>query len=92
MIMSNLNSFKQVIDELGSSFDSHDFIIGLLRRFPEEYGAYLIKYGKVNTADGGISSCLERNADTLGIRKTGETKSENILRNVSECAAWEKIQ
>lgn len=84
----------EVISYLDTKFDSHDFIRMLLEKHPEEYGEILVKHGRnggsVATADGEISRYLADHVQFLPITRTGDTLSENILGNITECAAWSK--
>ncbi len=80
----------EVISYLKTKFDSHDFIVKLLELHPKVYGRYLVNHEYVNSADGEISSFLARHASDLHITRTGDAPSENILRNITVCATWEK--
>ena len=80
----------EVIKYLNKEFSSHDFIFKLLEMFPKEYGQYLVTYGHVNSADGAISIFLGNHVKDLKIERTGNAPSENILRNITDCATWSK--
>lgn len=81
---------SEVIKKLNKEFSSHDFIFKLLEMYPKEYGQYLLDYGYVNSADGAISIFLVNHVKALKIKKTGNAPSENILRNITDCATWSK--
>lgn len=86
-----------IIQGLNDEFDSHQFIINLLKTHPAYYGGYLVKHDNVATADGEIARYLSLNSSDLNIVKiddpqTEKYKSVNILGNESPCARWRKVK
>ena len=86
-----LFNMQAVVDKMSSIFDSHDFILMLLREYPELYGEYLIKHSNVTRAHGEISNYLRCHASELGINELPEkVNSEDIFRIIRPCAQWKK--
>lgn len=86
----NIQDCLKVIGYLSENFDSHDFILKLLEKFPSHYGELLVKYKNVNEAHAEIGRFLLKYSEDLEIEKTGEDYSPNIFRNISPCAKWHK--
>lgn len=86
----NRQSVMTVIDLMPKEFDSHDFILKFLEKYPAEYGKLLIKHSSVNTAHAEIGNFLLNNSENLNIEYKGEHESLNIFRNMSPCAKWHK--
>ena len=86
----NIQQCTTVIGNLQNDFDSHDFILKFLEKYPVEYGKLLIKYKNVNTAHAEIGRFLLDKDNKLEIEKAGEHDSPNIFRNLSPCALWQK--
>lgn len=83
-------------DKLDNKFDSHEFIMALLKELPKVYGEFLIKHNNVARADAEISRWLSANTSELKIERILSPSSEayvskNILGNESSCAQWRKI-
>lgn len=87
----NLEDVAAICKILGDKFDSHEFILKYLDKFPVSYGELLIKQKKVAKADAEIALFLVNHSAELHIQKTGETESSNLLGNVTRCATWIKI-
>jgi len=90
----NIQQCTTVIGNLQNDFDSHDFILKFLEKYPVEYGKLLIKYKNVNTAHAEIGRFLLDNSEQylnhLKIEYKGEHESLNIFGNMSPCAKWHK--
>ena len=87
----NRQSVMTVIGLMPKEFDSHDFILKFLEKFPAEYGELLINHKTVNDAHAEIGRFLLDKDNKLEIEKTGEHESLNIFRNISPCAQWNKV-
>ncbi len=75
---------------MGNKFDSHDFILVLLKRYAAVYGQYLINHKNVITANAEISNFLRNHVAELGITQGDDVISRNILGNESKNASWKK--
>lgn len=80
-----------ICEMLGDKFDSHEYICKYLYQFPVSYGMLLIKHENVRNANAEIALFLTNHSSELHIRKIGETKSTDMLGNMTSCAAWEKF-
>lgn len=87
----NIQQCTTVIGNLQNDFDSHDFILKFLEKYPAEYGKLLIKHSSVNTAHAEIGDFLLKNSGNLNIEYKGKHESLNIFRNMSPCAQWNKV-
>jgi len=82
---------QNVVDMMESNFDSHAFILRLLRESPSVYGQLLIKHNNVTTAHAEISNFLRNLAKELGIKeKEHESESVDIFGIINPCALWER--
>ena len=82
---------RNVVDMMESNFDSHAFILRLLRESPSVYGQLLIKHNNVTTAHAEISNFLRNNAKVLHIKEEEhESESVGIFGIVNSCAQWQK--
>lgn len=94
-----INRCKQVLDQLESNFDSHDFIKIYVEMFPKEYLDKLISalsnrqdIRGVTDVDAEIARFLSIHSDDLKIEKENDNRdSKNILGNITPCAQWHKI-
>lgn len=96
-VMSNLHkhviSIEQaqiVIDVMNRSFDSHQFIIEFILRYPQTYIELLGRYGATRKAHGAIAACLQENSHILSITRRGKVRSQNIYGRDTLCELWEK--
>lgn len=72
-------------------FDTHDFIIELLKLNPVEYFSILRDNGeRVFQTNAQISNHLKHNAEKYHIRFTGKHNSPDIYLVSSECATFVK--
>lgn len=82
---------KGIIDEIKKNFrdfDSHQFILELIKRDAVTYGNLLVKHGNVTTAHAEIAKFLKNNCAALGIIYDGDTSTNNIFGTPSKCAQW----
>ena len=86
-----IEEFKQIIDLLQDTFDSHTFICEYIYRFPSSYGGLLIKHNNVIMANAEIANFLRNNSNKLNIYKFGDTVSADIFGKIVPCAKWQKI-
>lgn len=88
------NVFDTIIGSMDDQFDSHDFIFGMMRRFPREYtnALYECRRSKdpIQTLHAMIGRKLLSFSDT--IRKTRRKASRNVRGLPSENQRWEKIK
>jgi hypothetical protein len=86
--------FDTVIRSMNDQFDSHDFIFGMMRRFPREYtnALYECRRSKdpIQTLHAMIGRKLLEFNDT--IRKTRRKASRNVRGLPSKNQHWEKIK
>ncbi|MGM9844491.1 MAG: hypothetical protein ACI30S_09750 [Muribaculaceae bacterium] len=87
----DIEEFKQIIDLLQDTFDSHAFICEYINRFPTSYGKLLIKHNNVTTAHAEIANFLRNNSNELNIYKSGDTVSADIFGKITPCAKWQRI-
>lgn len=94
-----LNKFQEVLNQLESNFDSHEFIKKYVEMFPKEYLEKLLPalskrqdIKGVTDVDAEIARFLSNHSADLKIEKDNDSSaSENILGNISSCAKWHKI-
>jgi len=83
---------KENVNAPENEFDSHAFIREFIKRYPQSYGALLIKHKNVNTANAEIANFLRRNDGDLHIIKAEEDViSKDILGYDVPNALWRKI-
>lgn len=82
---------RNVIVVMNSSFDSHQFIIEFVLRYPQTYLDILRTYHYTGKAHGAIAACLQENAGTLHIVRQGKVRSANIFGRDTLCELWRKV-
>ena len=86
--------FEQVLDHMPDSFDSHDFIFEMMRRFPREYTSSLYECRRskdpIQTLHAKIGRKLLEFSDV--IRKVDRKSSRNVRGLPSGNQHWEKIK
>lgn len=87
----DITEAQYIVNLMHNTFDSHDFICEYIYRFPSSYGDLLVKHNNTTTAHAEIANFLRDNSSALNIRKTGDTESADIFRNIAPCASWEKL-
>jgi len=85
--------FQEVIEELDSTFTSHQFILELARRFQSEYARALNLC--VDDKNDPFRKLHRSIAGTLNefphlIERLPDVESEDIFRRRRICAAWRK--
>ena len=97
--MSNLHKHivsieqaQRIIDLMNSSFDSHQFIIELILRYPQTYLDILRTYHYTGKAHGAIAACLQENSSALHIERQGKVRSANIYGRNTLGELWRKTE
>lgn len=83
-----------IIQELDSVFNSHEFIEKFSKKFESEYIHFLSSYkgnGAFRTVHALIAKFLSERSAELNIRKTKSVKSRNVFGDYDEIQEWEKI-
>lgn len=80
-----------VIAAMGSTFDSHQFIVEFILRYPRAYLDVLRTYHYTGKAHGAIAACLQENSNTLHIERQGKVRSANIFGRNTLCELWRKV-
>ncbi len=84
---------NDIISELESEFNSHDFIKKFVKRFERDYVVFLNNYNDSDafrTVNSQIAKFLADNDTRLNIQKTQKVKSENIFGEIDEIQGWKK--
>ncbi|MBN2890864.1 MAG: hypothetical protein JXL97_03270 [Bacteroidales bacterium] len=93
-MQQNINHLRNdIISELESEFNSHDFIKKIAKRFEPDYVDFLNKYrgsDAFRTVNSQIAKFLADNALSLNIHKTQKVKSENVFGEIDEIQGWKK--
>ncbi|MDD5698245.1 MAG: hypothetical protein PHH77_06470 [Victivallaceae bacterium] len=93
--MSISSAIQTIVDEVpqGSIFDSHFVIKELIKRFSDDYLAFVSDFA-VNgnnkltlTAHGQIGKEIKK---LKNVRMLGDAWSENIHQTPSKCTCWKK--
>jgi len=86
--------FEQVLDHMPESFDSHDFIFEMMRRFPREYTLSLYEYRRSKDPIQTLHQMIGRKLVGFSDRiVTDERKSSQNVRGLpSENLHWAKIK
>lgn len=83
--------FSNIVVLMPRTFDSHDFILALLKKDPVSYfSLYRLCKESVPLTNAYISNYLVNNSSKVNIAFVGKTMSTDIFQNVSECAKFEK--
>lgn len=86
--------FQEVIEELDSSFTSHQFILELAHRFQNEYALALVSYmSDANDPFRRLHALIARSLNDfpdLIERLPNDVESEDIFRRRQLCSAWRK--
>ena len=86
-----IENFREVIQQLGNEFDSHEFIEKYIWAFPADYGELLVKHNNVRTAHAEIANYLRYHAEELNIeRLPGKSVDQDIFGNETENACGKK--
>lgn len=94
-VLMNRNA-ASVIEKLDNSFDSHDFIAGLIKMDEKGYENILksfenLKTGIFRSFHAQIGRYLSLKSTNLGIRPMGKVKSRNIKGYESVNEEWQKV-
>ena len=85
----------EIIDTLGTTFDSHEFIQKFSKRFEADYIRFLCDYrgeGAFREVHKQIAQSLSRNEAELDVAKTNvKDKSPNIFGEMTEAERWTKV-
>ena len=84
---------NDIISELESKFNSHDFIKKFAKRFESDYVNFLNNYrgsDAFRTVNSQIAKFLADNELSLNIHKTQKVKSENVFGQIDEIQGWRK--
>lgn len=84
---------NDIIQELKTEFNSHDFIKKFAKRFEGNYIDFLNNYrgqDAFRTVHSQIAKFLAENESILNIRKTQKVKSENVFGEMDEIQGWRK--
>lgn len=83
--------YPEIIALMPDQFDSHDFILKLAHRYQALYVQALAQYQNepFRAVHAELSRRIHNFKDHL-VNHLGPTQSENIFRELSEAAAWEK--
>ena len=86
--------FEQVLDHMPDSFDSHDFIFEMMRRFPREYTLSLYEYRRSKDPIQTLHQMIGRKLVGFSDRiRTDQKKSSQNVRGLpSENLRWAKIK
>lgn len=88
---------KAIIESVpvGRTFDSHFVIEQLIKKYSDDYLEFTSRFAKGNkatlAAHGNIGQQIACFEGQLVERQTGESRSENIHGNASDCALWKRI-
>jgi hypothetical protein len=85
--------FEQVLDHMPDSFDSHDFIFEMMRRFPREYTLSLYEYRRSKDPIQTLHQMIGRKLVGFSDRiRTDQKKSSQNVRGLpSENLHWAKV-
>jgi hypothetical protein len=85
--------FEQVLDHMPESFDSHDFIFEMMRRFPREYTLSLYEYRRSKDPIQTLHQMIGRKLASFGDRivKDEHKSSQNVRGLPSENLHWAKL-
>ena len=90
----NISHAKEVIKNLGSTFDTHDFIIQLIKEFERDYLKILCRHlfdsHVFMSAHAEVGRYLSSHAKELSIEKVNRKNSDNIKDYPSENQVWRK--
>ena len=90
----NIDSIRtEIVDNLNSPFDSHQFDQKFAQRFEADYIGFLNDYrgdGAFREVHKQIAQSLSRYEAVLGLTKTGKVRSPNIFGEITEVERWEK--
>ena len=93
-MQTNINHLRNdIISELESKFNSHDFIKKFAKRFEGDYILFLNNYSgsdAFRTVNSQIAKFLADNETRLNIHKTQKVKSENVFGEIDEIQGWKK--
>ena len=94
--MITVREAEIIIQRLGGKpqFDSHDFILLYLEKFPYSYFSMMrAKDNQVNMVNADIANFLKKHQVSLGIREeAGKVTSLDLYSNPAECALWTIIK
>lgn len=83
--------FSSIIARMPRTFDSHDFILALLKEDPACYfSLYRLCQESVPLTNAYISNYLVNNSGAINIVFISKTMSPDIFQNISECAQFKK--
>lgn len=82
---------EQVIAAMDSTFDSHQFIVEFILRYPQVYLDILRIYHYTGKAHGAIAACLQEDSKALHIERQGKVRSANIFGRNTLCELWRKV-
>ena len=97
--MSSIEQFRNVVRELDTNFDSHQFIEKYTKMYERDYLVGLLKefitsktgHGVLRAYHSMIGRNLSRNKKKLGIQETTRHASENIKGYDSLNMQWRKF-
>ena len=84
---------NDIISELETEFNSHDFIKKFAKRFEGDYIDFLNNYkgqDAFRTVHSQIAKFLADNEADLNICKTQKVRSENVFGEMDEIQGWKK--
>ncbi len=87
------NEIKDIIENLNSPFNSHDFIERLTHKFEGEYIEYLNYYkgkGAFRTVHGIIAKYLSESSNLFNIKKENKVKNKNVFGDFDYIQEWSK--
>ena len=91
-----IDHFRNVINELGAEFNSHDFLNTLRRIYPQDYSVYLARnHNNESQTEKHIPNLLSRHVKLFEIEKVlgynSKEESENIRGEMKMAQLWRKI-
>jgi hypothetical protein len=86
--------YPEIIREMESEFDSHDFIMALASRYQRLYIEALYDYRDAEEPFAAAHSTLAKrlNEHSDLICRTGDAMSPNVFGRLNSCARWRKVR
>ena len=88
----SLNLLEEAVNAMKQTFDSHDLIVYLMKRRPQDYVQILNDHIEDQDPIKQAHSVIGRRLlDLQTIRPTQKVVSMNVRREETECQQWEKV-
>lgn len=90
----NIKTVRDIIDELGNEFSSHDFIQNFAKENEEIYITMLWdvkKKGAFREVHAKIARFLSENSDILEIEKDDKKYSTNVFGYEDKIQGWRRV-